>query len=108
MGNRFAALDLVKAFADGGQKFDSLGDDIQAGVFRQTLDRIQSQLLVAHVKKITLDSCCRKREAEKFRDLRRVDELAIAFAQEKCEWEMKHEKKIAKRKWSDTICELQI
>jgi hypothetical protein len=48
MRNRFAALDLAKPFTDCGQKFHALGNDVEAGVFRQTLNRIQSQLLVAH------------------------------------------------------------
>ena len=38
MRDRFAALDLVKAFTDCGQKFQPFGDDLEAGVFGQTLN----------------------------------------------------------------------
>ena len=46
--NRFTTFDLIQPFANRRQKFHPFGDDIKARVFRQTLNRIQSQLLLAH------------------------------------------------------------
>ena len=51
MRNRFTTLDLVKPLPNRGQKFHPLCDDIKARVFRQTLNRIQSQLLLTHAVK---------------------------------------------------------
>ena len=42
--NRFAALDLAKPFADGGEKFDALGDvnrAVAARALRRSLDTRQ-------------------------------------------------------------------
>lgn len=55
MRNGLAALDLVKPFADGGQKFHALGNGIKTGIIRQTLNRIQNQLFVAHGSKDDTD-----------------------------------------------------
>ena len=51
MRNGLAALDLVKPFANGGQKFHALGNGIKTGIIRQTLNRIQNQLFIAHDSK---------------------------------------------------------
>lgn len=48
MRHGFTPLDLAQPFPDCCQKLHPLGDDFQAGVRRQALDRIQDKLLVAH------------------------------------------------------------
>jgi len=56
--HRFSTFDLVKPFADSSQKFDTFRDDIETRGVRQALNRIQSQLLVAH--KMNLSQTRRK------------------------------------------------
>ncbi len=48
MRHGLAALDLVKPLTDPPPKIHPLGNDIQACVCGQTLNRIQGKLLVAH------------------------------------------------------------
>ena len=66
MRNRFTTLDLIKPFANRRQKFHPFGDVIKARVFRQTLNRIQSQLLLAHeVKSVRNRRNCKRKLLEK-------------------------------------------
>jgi hypothetical protein len=48
MRHGFPSFELAQPLAKGSQKLYALGDDFQAGILRQALNRIQDKLLVTH------------------------------------------------------------